>query len=203
MNWEILRARITPSAIVDVGSHRADWYREALQIWPEANYVLIEAQEACRPFLEATGQEHHIAVLSDREKEVTFYNRKNDISTGASVYRENTPFFSDDQIEPETRQATTLDKLLFRRHIPRTLLKIDAQGSELDILRGAGVILNDVIALILEVSVFPYNSGAPLHEEVEEYVRSQGFQLAEVLGSITHPLQPDLVIQQDVLYLRK
>lgn len=204
MNWELLWSKCKPSTVIDVGAHKGDWHNQARLGWLDAHFILIEAQEACRPFLEATGAEHHIAVLSDCEKEVTFYNRKDDISTGASIYRENTPFFSDEQIEPEIRRATTLEKIMEgRSHALPILLKIDAQGSELDIICGAGRILQDIDALVLEVAVFPYNAGAPLYDEVEEYVRSQGFKLEVVLGSITHPLQPELVIQQDVLYLRK
>jgi len=208
--FDLIASKITPKVVIDVGAHVGNWHNEARLRWPDAHFILIEAQEACRPFLEATGAEHYIAVLSDKEKEVTFYNRKNDISTGASIYRENTPFFSDDQIEPEIRQATTLDDIISERIIfgrkplnPKDILiKIDAQGSELDILKGGEFSLAMADAIVLELALSDYNQDAPSAQEVHDYLIEQEFVNYISLGNITHPLDPTKIIQEDRLYLR-
>ena len=68
-------------------------------------------------------------------KEVNFYTRTyEERCTGNSIYREKTSFFDDSQITIESKQTTTLDILLNGRQFD--LIKIDVQGSEIDIING-------------------------------------------------------------------
>jgi hypothetical protein len=55
------------------------------------------------------------------------------------------------------------------------MIKMDVQGAELDILRGAGQTLKTVKNIIAEVQSVEYNQGAPLEKQVIEYIESQGF----------------------------
>jgi hypothetical protein len=55
------------------------------------------------------------------------------------------------------------------------LIKIDTQGSELDILKGAEYCLKNASVLILELPLISYNIGSPNISEIIEYLRSKRF----------------------------
>ena len=57
------------------------------------------------------------------------------------------------------------------------LIKIDTQGSELDILKGAENTIKGVKHLIVELQHVQYNIGAKLVDESIEYIFSLGFEL--------------------------
>lgn len=73
----------------------------------------------------------------------------------------------------------TLDSV--REHLNPTrakiFLKIDTQGFELEVLRGAKEILKDVNALQLEMSLCPLYAEQPLYMELLAFLQSQGFVL--------------------------
>ena len=53
---------------------------------------------------------------------------------------------------------------------------MDTQGSELDILRGGKNLISKASAVILEISYFEWNLGAPLADEIIDYMESIGFK---------------------------
>jgi FkbM family methyltransferase len=73
---------------------------------------------------------------------------------------------------------TTLDKVRTTHALPPVdVLKIDTQGSELDILRGARETLVDVSLIESEVEFNPLYVGQPLFGDMDRYLREQGFTL--------------------------
>lgn len=189
-----------PNAILDVGANVGHWANEAAAKWPQAFIVLVEGNPECASALAATGRSYRIALLSDEEKTVTFYTRKGSPGcTGASIYRENSQFYDGDAAEPHTRSTDTLDHLFPDGVF--NFIKIDVQGSELDILKGGKNLVSRASALLLEVAISDYNPGAPSKAEVVDYCRSIGFPQALTVETIVHPVtrQP---IQEDVLFLR-
>lgn len=201
MNYDLLASYIHPKSVADVGANKADFHNHARLNWLDSHFCLIEANPDCLPFLQATGAEYHIQVLSDKPKDVQFFSRKGSkADTGDSYYRENTEFYSDENLVTRTFHATTLD-LLFPNRV-FDLIKLDVQGAELDILKGGPVIVSKAKALLLEVPLEEYNIGAPTKEEIEEYISGLGFSKQYELGDICHPLKPGTIIQKDILYVR-
>jgi FkbM family methyltransferase len=70
------------------------------------------------------------------------------------------------------------------------LLKIDTQGSELSILRGAENKLKSTLVVECEVEFISQYVGQPRFSEIEIYMRSQGFLFHSFLGYGTRPLTP-------------
>lgn len=58
----------------------------------------------------------------------------------------------------------------------RVLLKLDAQGAELDVLRGASGILDRVDQVLCELSAAGYIDGAPTSGEVVDFLAAEGFR---------------------------
>lgn len=85
-----------------------------------------------------------------------------------------------------TIPLTTLDAWAVAEGVERVdIIKLDTQGSELDILRGAERILGTVRALEVEVEFNPIYSGQPLFGDVDRFLRDRGFVLWR-LGHLVH-----------------
>lgn len=74
--------------------------------------------------------------------------------------------------------AVPLDDAMIRAHVAAPdLLKLDTQGSELDILRGASRTLAETSLVEVETEFFPMYEGQPLFSDVDALLRASGFQL--------------------------
>lgn len=200
MNFDLIKKHINPASVLDIGANVGHWHNEARLHWLNAYFFLIEGNPACAEQLAMTGASMRIALLSDTEKEVMFFTRTDaPTCTGASYYRENTEFYDDHKAKPQTLTTRRLDDVVEGQQFQ--LIKIDTQGSELDILRGAPNTLAAAKAVVMEVSLSNYNEGAPQMAETIMFMEARGFRLAENLGDIVHPITRN-VIQRDCLFLR-
>ncbi|HKO11590.1 MAG TPA: FkbM family methyltransferase [Acidobacteriaceae bacterium] len=81
-------------------------------------------------------------------------------------------------VRTESVPVTTLASLMHREQwnvTTRTLLKLDTQGYEREILEGAGPLLEHFAGLQLELSLRPLYDGQPPIEEVIRLLRQRGF----------------------------
>jgi hypothetical protein len=66
---------------------------------------------------------------------------------------------------------------------PPDMIKMDVQGAELDVLKGAVETLSTVKHVILELQVVEYNKGAPLKDDVIAYMDTQGFDCLGIFSN--------------------
>lgn len=183
----------SPRTIVDVGAYNGGWTREAKLVWPAARTILVEANRAKLANLEGLGEVHCALLGAEEGKTVQF----NLMETGSSIFVENSPV--DRKIE--IRTITTLDALHLDIATP-AFLKIDAQGYELEILKGSMNTLPAFDAILLEIAVIEINKGAPLFHEVTAFMDRIGFAACEILELHRRPLDRALS-QLDILFVRK
>ncbi|QBR71734.1 hypothetical protein CU048_11110 [Beijerinckiaceae bacterium] len=62
-------------------------------------------------------------------------------------------------------------------------LKIDVQGGELDVLKGATRLLDKIIAIHCEVEFAPVYRNQPLFAEIDTFLRSAGFDLIDLVNA--------------------
>ena len=79
------------------------------------------------------------------------------------------------------------------------LIKVDTQGSELDVIEGGKEICSKAKAMLLEVSYTEYNKDAPLSEEVINYMKDFKFKPAAVIGVQMN----NGSYQEDILFLNE
>lgn len=190
-----------PASIIDVGAFRGDWSRMARGIYPDAVIHMLDANPAKEELLSAAIREigkaeYHIALLGARPADsVPFHLRE----TGSSVLAENTSLPGSSADLP----MTTLDHVLLSgKPLPAPyFLKLDVQGYELEVLRGAEQLLSNTEAALLEVSLLEYNLGAPLFAEVVAFMSSRGFVVYDIAGFYRRE-SDDALYMVDLLFVR-
>jgi FkbM family methyltransferase len=86
-------------------------------------------------------------------------------------------------------ELITLDDWCERKGLERVdLIKLDTQGSELDVLRGAARALDGVSAVQTEVEFNPMYEGQPLYGDMDAFLRDRGFVLWQ-LDNLSHHRQ--------------
>ena len=81
-------------------------------------------------------------------------------------------------------------------------LKVDTQGFELEVLRGAAGILPRTAAIQIEMSLVPLYEGAPEFAEARRYVESLGFELFSLVCGFKNR-ESGRLLQVDGIFLRK
>ena len=188
-----------PASVIDVGAYEGNWTRLARRVFPDAEYLLVEPQPSKAPLLERLASEIPAArfesalLAAEEDQEVTFY----EMETGSSMLpeRSNVP-------RRERRLTTkTLDSVAGCGLPAPTFLKIDAQGAEVEILKGGHDTLQGCDMIQLEVAMLPYNSGAPEFLETLTFMKDLGFVPYDFSG-FSRPNGVDLV-QVDILFVRE
>jgi|SRR5262245_47968008 len=85
---------------------------------------------------------------------------------------------------------------------PRVFLKTDAQGLDLDVIKGAGECVNRIEALQSEISVIPLYVGVPDYLEYLVYCRGLGFEPTAFFPIINSPVGGHLV-EFDVVLIKR
>ena len=132
------------------------------------------------PLCQGLVDQYYLGVLSDADNRVVNFYQNLMVPWGNSYYLENEQLSlggkAFDENSAVKKIAMTLDTVVEQRgYAYPDLIKLDVQGAELDIIKGATETLKTCKHLILELQVVEYNKGAPLHDEVINYLKTIGF----------------------------
>jgi FkbM family methyltransferase len=166
-------------SLLDVGAAHGHFSAFFQSKFPNTEIVAVECNERDAYFLSRYRWDTHYMCLGNKPCTRTFYvDRNSEIGGGSSLYKETTGYF-DGCIE-EQKEITTID--LAFPGATFDLIKIDTQGSELDILKGGADVVSRAKWLLLELSFSEYNEGAPLIDEVLAYLRERGWRMYDTVG---------------------
>ena len=187
----------SPKKILDIGAYKGEWTRNAKKIFFDSSFFLIEANKDLEDFLKLTGENYKISVLgSENNKMINYFKCKNfPHPTGNSIFKEKSKFI----FEPEERKTDKLDSI-FKNNEIFDLIKIDVQGSELEIIKCGNDTVKKTRFLILELQISEYNEGAPMINEVVSYLKDLNFVLVDILDFIYSEGE---LIQCDGLFINK
>ena len=188
----------TPDTIFDIGACYGNWTRSCQQIYPEASYYLFEPIHYPQLSYVPNATLFHI-LLDERERTVQWYERQN---TGDSMFKERTHHYQ--YCSPVEKQSVPLAKVI-QPYLPlmsQVFLKLDTQGAELPILKGAGPeLLAKTDFILLELPFFgQYNEGVPTFLEHLQYLDQIGFVPFDLLEQ--HYIQ-NYLLQVDILFIAK
>ncbi|MDD5707195.1 MAG: FkbM family methyltransferase [Kiritimatiellae bacterium] len=189
-----------PHFCIDAGAYHGDWTRKFKALFPECAVLMVEAQGSKASRLAAVAAEYAkdvslVAGLLGAEDglRVVFA----EMETGSSVYVENSNVSHRDT-EMETHR---LDSVLLEQHCPPVdFLKLDVQGYELEVLKGAPRCLAQTQFVLLEASLVAINRGCPLMAEVVAFMEAGGFKLYDVCGISRR--SDGVLWQMDLLFVR-
>ena len=199
--------------VVDVGAHKGSFARRIAKIFPCAHLLCVEPQP--EPFAElerwASGLGRRVTTfqgaLGDRIGSVTM-RRLADHLPSSSILAA-TPTMR--KLFPATQRAdlievplTTLDVLLTDRDAAYSsdlLLKLDVQGYEMAVLRGAERSLARMRAIIIEVSLLPLYEGQPTFAEIVGHLATQGLQYRGNIEQVLAPAPRNEVAYIDALFM--
>lgn len=212
--WRGVRAAIeherTPlpeglRTVLDVGANRGQFALIASRRWPEASLVCFEPLPEPRRALKRVLRNHQRlrvvdGALSDHRGSGQMHvSRAEDSSSLLPITERQVAAF------PGTEEVGTLEVRIGRLDEeiqPGTferpaVLKIDVQGSELAVLKGATGLLADLDAVLIECSFAELYAGQALADDVIRFLHAHGFDLVAITAPTTDErgalLQADLV----------
>lgn len=200
--WNIKNLGFEPKIVIDAGAFEGEWASMYKAIHPAASVLMIEAQKSKEDILSHIAKKYnnvnyHIGLLgAERGRAVTFHIN----ATVSSVLEE----YKSNDFATESRREETLDDLVesVYGHHAADLLKLDVQGYELEILRGAPKLLDHLQFILCEVSLLEINKGCPLMTDVVGFMDAAGFIPYDICSFIRRPLDRALW-QTDILFIKK
>ena len=192
-----------PDTILDIGAYKGTWTDQMLPLYPSAEYFLFEAIDYSELDKFSKQRNIHVykdTILNESAKEVTWYEKRN---TGDSMFLENTSFFTNAVVK--TRPSISLNDLTEKsdglRDAKHIFMKIDCQGAEIPILKGATSLLERTDFILLEIPFFgQYNKGVPSFLDHIAYMDSIGFIPYDIAGE--HNICTYMV-QVDIIFINK
>ncbi|MEK6749847.1 MAG: FkbM family methyltransferase [Pseudomonadota bacterium] len=127
----------------------------------------------------------------------TFY--ETNASMTSSLYEPNTALL--EKFQELANYVETVRTYPIQTHrlddIPETMggdyIKIDVQGAELDVLRGAIARLKDAWVVEAEVEFLPLYKNQPLFSDIDIFMREHGFILHRFSGTMGRTFKPILI----------
>ena len=199
MRLDKISEYFAPTRILDIGANIGQFRTLASKFYPDSYIFSIEASQACEPYLANITDQYMITLLAKDRSEYNFYSRKGyPTGTGHSMYKELTQFYSDDQLEVLQQSGRMLQDIFPAEEV-FDLIKIDTQGSELDIIQGGEDLVSKAKGVLLEVSITEYNEGAPLYDEVVRFMKERSFVPVAVVDEARNHGSH----QQDILFINE
>lgn len=177
-----------PGTVIDIGVAKGTPW---LYRFPDAKLVLIEPNPAFEPDLQRIAAEHQADILpyaAGVDPGVLTLNVDLHAPSSSSFYAASAEVLSYWRDRGRSRATTTrkvevqpLDLLIDERYRPPFLIKIDTEGFELEVLKGAIQTLTRTACLVVETSVARRYEGSYAFAELIAYLDTHGFALSDLL----------------------
>ena len=207
MYWSIRNLKkngLNATKIIDIGAYKGEFTEDVLKIYPDASYLLLEANPEREKDLQAFVQrkksskiDFELALLDKNAGTEKVFHLMDTASSALEEYSEKDSM----QVIIPTR---TLNEIADRKGFHQvSLMKLDVQGYELEVLKGGDQILPNTEAVILEVSLLDIHKNVPLLRDVVNFMYDYGFVAYDICSvSARRPLDRALW-QTDLLFVKE
>ena len=199
------RLGFEPKMIIDIGAFKGEWSTMTRKVFPDAEILMLEAQEERIPDLDAAKKllggkiDYRISLLGAEHREGVVFNKYPNAPTGNSVltgWKPGNKF----QVKCTMR---TVDAILEEAGKPTPdLIKLDVQGYELEVLKGASKAMKTAQAVLMEVSLIDMYENNPLLHDVTAFMHERGFIAYDICAIMRRPLDMALA-QVDIIFVSK
>ncbi len=196
---QAIRARQHPiHTVIDIGASDGQWSRALMPYYPQAQYLLIEAQPVHEKALQAFCLEHanarYVLAAAGSEAGELYFDASHPLG-GQAAY---TPFPAHNIVVP----VTAVDLEVQKHRLPGPfLLKLDTHGFEMPILRGAQATLAQTEVIVIECYNFAIAPECLLFYEMAAHLTDLGFRCADVVDVMYRP-HDNLLWQMDMVFIR-
>jgi FkbM family methyltransferase len=194
-----------PSLIVDVGV--ADGTFDIYTVFPRTRYLLVEPLAEFVPAMEWISRRYAaeivIAAAGSIEGDTTIqFGSALDEMHGATLVDQMST--SDGKpLQTRTVPVRRLDCLISERGLTGSIfLKVDTQGSELDVVSSAQRILDRVEVIVVEASLFHFNQSQPEIGEVISSMAQIDYVPYDLFDGYNRPFD-DALGQIDIAFVKR
>lgn len=182
---KIKRSGIEIATVIDVGASNGMWSAVCEKHFPDADYLLIDAQNVHEPALRE---------YCRSRRNAQFLTAAAGDALGSVYFDDHTPFggvASKDKTDfayTEVKQTTVDHEIRERRLSAPYLLKLDTHGYEVPILEGASeIVLKHASLLVIECYNFRILPRSLLFHEMISYLRERGFGVIDASEPLWRP----------------
>ncbi|MEA3641086.1 MAG: FkbM family methyltransferase [Lamprobacter sp.] len=189
------------ATVIDVGANKGQFATYARLRWPQARLICFEPLPAPRAKLaRATRGQAEIQACAlgaaPGEGELHLASRADSSSLLALGERQKT-LFGMNETGVLRVPIQRLDACIRPPLARPSLLKIDVQGFELEVLKGATGLLPEIDVVYVEASDVELYQGQALHAEIERFLTAAGFR---VKGCFNEQFDQGQRVQADWLF---
>lgn len=203
---ENLIKNIKFKTVLDIGSNKGQFILLIENFFKDVEIYsfepIKEILEKQKIFFKFKKNIHFFNVgLGEKTEEKNFYitKRKDSSSFLKSNINKNTDYQINENREI---QIETLDNLLLNKNLKLPILaKIDVQGYELKVLKGADILLKKIKYLIVEVSEDQLYINQPISNEIINYLKERNFIVLK--ENLPTKIRNSNSIQKDILFLNQ
>ena len=190
--------------LIDVGSNKGQFSILARKFFPDIEIHSFEPQieelNLQKKILGDKNINYYNFALGSEDKELNLYitKRKDSSSLLKPIQTVNSKYLT-----KEIRKVSVkkLDKILELRNIKRpSILKLDVQGFELEVLKGSLEIFKMIDYIITEVSFIEIYENQVMENKLLDFISSKKFKLEKKCNSSKIDKQ---LFQEDVLFTRQ
>jgi FkbM family methyltransferase len=194
----------TPQHIVDVGANHGAWTREALRYFPDAHYTLLEPQnwlkKSFQDILDANSKVQYYPVgAGEKEGFFHFTIVDRDDSCSFRYSQEEAKAAGFEQIEIP---VVTLNSLLSNSALPvPDIIKIDAEGLDVAVLKGASGFFGKTEIFMVEAGVVNKSFDNSFLKLIN-FMDEKDYRLFEITD-LNRPFQPQVLWLVELVFVKK
>ena len=191
-----------PEYVLDIGAAMGQWTLMAMQEWPQSRYFLLEPLAERRAQLEQLSSLHPnvsfaLAAAGSTSGYLPMGVLPDQLDGSSFLYGE----------ERRLVRVTRIDDLLASGQIEQCqFMKLDVQGYELEVLRGAEQTMRHCPLILLELQFFRFTSDMQLLHESIAWMAEHHFHPYEIADVLRRPYdgamgQCDILFAQEGCWL--
>jgi len=193
-----------PVHIVDIGANHGTWTREAIKYFPKVYYSLLEPQywlkDSITDLLEGYENVQFYALgagAAAGKFKFTIVNRDDSCSFRYSKEQAALKGFTQLDLPMER-----LDTFLTERNLPLPgIVKIDAEGLDLEVLKGSGSYLGKTEVFMVEAAVNNMHLDNTVLSVID-FLDQKGYRLFDITD-INRPYKPPFLWLVELVFIKK